>query len=484
MKRRYRNLATLLLAVAFVALVASACADGDDVSDGQATTGTAVTSDGSGTSSGDGDGDSSDDDGPADDDTAPDDTAPGDTAPGDANTARPFPGACSVDEVNSRPFYAVTNIPEDDPDGGLNIRNDWDDGDVVATLPEGSVVFVLDCHRRDDGGIWFAVETGEVGGWANSAFLTTEIPSSVPTFGGPEAAAKVETVLDALAAGQWAAAATELVPPEADHISVAALLDDGDDVAAQLEAYCATRICDAPYIVTEIRGSYILDRYRAEVDVEFEYPGGSSVQTFHRVALDGDVTLGSLPGRSVLAWRSAPAPVSELVEDPAAADADLYEAAEEIRQALLSETGARIPPGYIPAEGVAVSTDAYVDPVAANRVMVTESELAAGGTEVRIWGYTDGVGTAIVDSVDGHFSGYRRDLALLDPDTVAVDRRVGLGNTIANLGEVFPDARVVEFHRRGRGQLSDFNWSSVRLALEERDGGWKLVAITSDSWTI
>ncbi len=138
----------------------------------------------------------------------------------------------------------------------------------------------------------------------------------------------------------------------------------------------------------------------------------------------------------------------------------------------------------MPAEGVAVSPDAYVDPDDGYGVVVSSADLAAASETLRIWGYHDGIGSPIVDSVEGFMGSYRRSLALLEPDVVGIDRRVGLGNTIDNLATVFPEARIVEFHRRGRGELKDFNWSSVRLALEQRNGEWQLVGITSDTWTI
>ena len=479
-----RRLAVLVVVV----LAVSACTGGSTVADGgrDSTSGTDRTSDADSTGGTDRvDGPTTTADGAAG--TADDDGADDDDDDGDEPDGPTIPGLCSIDEVNVQPFYTVADIPADDPDGGLNIRDDFDNGEVVATLAEGTVVFVETCHRRDDGSIWFSAETDEVGGWANAAFLDTGISPLVPTFGGAETEAKVRSVLEALAAQDWDLAAAELQPPDSDYTTVAPLLDqpgaDGD-LAAGLQAYCRTRICDAPFEIIDVRGSYLPARVRPEVDVRFDYPTGSAVETFEAIRPDSALSIDSLPGRSVLALTEPPSPVADLVEQPLADDAGLYEAADEIRRALLSEDGPRIPSSHLPDDGVVISTDAYVDPVAGNRVVVDEADLATGADRLRIWGYTDGIGSPIVDSVDGYLSRYRRSMALLDPDVVGIDERVGLGNTVANLSEVFPQARVVEFHRRGRGELADFNWSSVRLALQQVDGRWELVAITSDSWTV
>ncbi len=409
---------------------------------------------------------------------------------GSETSVEPVPGMCAIDEVNRQTFYAVDNIPADDADGGLNLRDSYEGGEVLLTLPEGSVVAVADCYRTDDGGVWFAVDTSDVSGWVNSAFLSDEIPALTPTYGGRETEDRVEALLDALAAGQWDEAAAEFTLADSDlpsdFVAPRAQLSEDDtlDLAAALELYCATRICDAPYTVTEVRGSYVPERVSPEVDVAFTYSGGIVTETFKRISIGDEFVIDSVPGRSVLSMASSLSPTAELVDTVKAADESLYEAAEQVRLALLSEDGPRIPAGYVPAEGVAVSPDAYVDPDAGERVVVSSADLAAAAETMRIWGYHDGIGSPIVDSVDGFMSNYRRSLALLEPDVVGIDRRVGVGNTIDNLAEAFPDARIVEFHRRGRGEARDFNWSSVRLALELRNGEWQLVGITSDTWTI
>ncbi len=475
-----------VLSVSLLVLLAGACSD-DSTGDAGIISDTAPTDD------------SSDPD--TDTDTAGDPDTGGDTTSstdgGDAGGGAsesveqagsgltPSPGQCGVDELNRQHFYAVDNIPADDPDGGLNVRDDYEGGEVLTTLPVGTVVFVEDCFLADDGGVWFAVDTSEVAGWVNSAFLSEDIPVLTPTFGGTETEAALVALLDALAAREWDEAAAQMIISDVAFAPFAQQLpEDQADLPDALEAYCATRVCDAPYTVTDVRGSYMPERVSPEVDVEFIYSGGVVSETFTRVSGPDDFVIASLPGRSILSLASSPRPTAELVDSFDPADEGLYEAAEQLRQALLSEQGPRIPADFFPPEGIAVSTDAYIDPSPERRAVVTASDLSSGADERRIWGYADGIGTAIVDTVEGRMAGYRRSLPLLEPDVVGIDRRVGLGNTIDNLAAEFPEARIVEFHREGRGLGKDFNWSSVRMALEQRDGEWKLVGLTSDTWTI
>lgn len=410
-------------------------------------------------------------------------------APGDEVRVED-PTVCGTSRVNSQPFYAVANIEENDPDGGLNLRSDFERGVRLATLPEGTVVLAEDCVISSDGGTWYAVQTtdGQFG-WVNAAFLSTEISPLVPTSGGQETEDKVTAVLDALAARKWEEAAAELSAGGDGVRRLNRLLERSagsvGDLPDLLESYCQVRLCDAPYTVVETRGSYLPTVVPPEVDVRFDYPGGSTVETFARIETEEGQSLDTLPGQSNLAWTvSRPTVAALWATSTDTAPDGLLDSAEAVRLALLSENGPELLAPFVPDEGTAFSANGYVDPVPAARVRVRRAELLNSADQLRIWGYQDGIGTAIVDSIEGWVGHYRRSIALLEPDVVAAGERIGFSNTIANLPDLFPSAHIVEFHRRGRGELADFNWSSVRIALEQRPEGWMVVAITSDSWTI
>lgn len=474
------------------ALVFAACSRGDDVQDGasdvESSDTTAETIEASplpDTSDGDGDGDGENSDGSSSDanpDGQGDEGREPDLGLGYA--------LCGLDRVNKQDFYAVGEIADDDPDGGLNLRTDYEDGIRVSTLPEDTVLYVEDCAVAEDGGAWYSVQTldGEFG-WVNSSFLTTEISPLVPTSGGQETEEMVRSVLDALAARKWDEAAEELSASGDGLRILNDLLERGassdEDFPSLLEGYCQVRLCDAPYTVVETRGSYYPELVSPEVDVRFDYPGGSTVETFIRLQTEGGNSLRTLPGQSNLAW-TVNRPSAAALLQPGEDDlpSGLLEAAEAVRQALLSEDGPAILEPFVPEEGTAFSSDSYLEPNGDLRVRVRGPELLNAGDQLRIWGYDDGVGFAIVDSIDGWIARYRRNSALLEPDRVAVNDRIGRSNTINNLSDVFPAAYVVEFHREGRGELVDFNWSSIRFAMEERPSGWVVVAITSDTWTI
>ena len=433
-----------------------------------------------------------------------------DQEPGSQDTSNGAPvelaeGQCSLEQLNTELFYAVVNIDGDDPDGGLNLRASFDDSDeILATLPEGSVVFAEDCFRNENDSAWYAVTTVDgLNGWVNAAFLSPDIPTSETEIGGEETAARVEAVLDAMAARRWELAATELTVADFEETPLVSLLgepgeattrnepDDLDDepiepeaeLAQLLQNYCSQRICDAPYSIVDVRGSYIPERVSPEVDVSFTYSGGIVIETFGRISGETSFTLDTLPGQSVLAFTRTQPSATQLTPNPDAAPRGALEAAESVRRGLLAETGPGIADNHMPDEGVVMSSSAFIAPVGPDRQVVTAEDLELNRASERLWGYSDGVGRPIVETIDEWMAAYRTNIALLEPDAVGIDERVGLGNTIDNISQEFPDATVVEFHRAGRGELADFNWSSVRLALELRDREWKVVAITLDSWT-
>ena len=165
------------LAIAFLTLglFSSAClTSSENASDDVEPTGDGVVDDGDATGTDDGAGttDQADDDATdadSDDDSAdggPDDiivSTPGTTKP------RLTPGPCGVDQLPRQSIYAVSNIPDDDPDGRLNVRGY--EGRKIATLPEGAAVYVPDAKSSTTADSRRTSGQNEVEGQVNSAFL-------------------------------------------------------------------------------------------------------------------------------------------------------------------------------------------------------------------------------------------------------------------------------------------------------------------------
>jgi len=202
-----------------------------------------------------------------------------------------------------------------------------------------------------------------------------------------------------------------------------------------------------------------------------ELPGGGT-GAVPEAALPG---AGSGPG-------AAPAPGSS--GSPPAAPG-VREAADHALDAL---AGADLPllAGLAhPQRGVLFSPYAYLEPGEA--VVLTPDELRSleESDPVRSWGWTDGSGEPIQLTFRDYHREYIHDRDFRAAPRVSVDERVGVGNTVDNIAQIFPGATTVEYHLPGVDPaLEGMDWASLRLVLVQEAGRWWLVAVVHDQWTI
>lgn len=397
---------------------------------------------------------------------------------------------CDIDQFPRQGNYAVFNIDNDDPDGGLVMRKERGDGERLAVLPQDSVVVPSfdACELVGDGGVWwlvFDVVSGQEG-WVNAAWLTDNPGPQVPRYHEGETAEKVETLLDSLAAENWSSALSLLIG-QGVAVDVEAQVGDlyGSDAEANLAAYCDRYICDAPFEIVETTGTTTSIGFASPtVSVRFSYPDGDVTEVFRGLVFEGNVdAVAPLPGRSALALRQPLASVESLLSEESGepTDPSVLEAAEQIRAGLVSSTGPQIADEFVPDSWIAMSGRTTIEDGPFGPATVTAADLANGDTEY-VFEYTEA--GPIITSVDDWMNDYRQSSTLIDPDATSVNASLGFGNSINNLAERYPNADVVEFHRQGRGELKDFNWSTTRIVLEKIDGQWKLLAIMGDTWTI
>ncbi len=140
-----------------------------------------------------------------------------------------------------------------------------------------------------------------------------------------------------------------------------------------------------------------------------------------------------------------------------------------------------------PERGLAISPDAYLGE---DTVVITADQVIAAATDTSLieWGYTDGEGLPIIETIAERFAAISGDYGLTSTDTIGHNVRVGFGNTIDNIADVFPAADVVEYHFEGTSLYGDFDWSSVRFVFDTTtpapNGRPSLVAIVQDTWTV
>lgn len=188
---------------------------------------------------------------------------------------------------------------------------------------------------------------------------------------------------------------------------------------------------------------------------------------------------GALALAGVLAWLggcdSHSTPDRSSVEATAAAVLEALEAPDYAALAALAH----------PREGVRFSPFASVE--TESDVVLSAERIAAAGDdeEVLVWGAHDGTGRPIRLRIVDYFERFVFDTDYTSTTEVAHDRRQGRGNSLDNSREVYPDARIVEYHVPGHlPALEGLDWRSLRLVIGRHDGEWYLVGVIHDEWTI
>lgn len=101
------------------------------------------------------------------------------------------------------------------------------------------------------------------------------------------------------------------------------------------------------------------------------------------------------------------------------------------------------------------------------------------------WGRFDGTGEPIEFTFREYYDRFIYDADFARPHAVGFNETIGMGNTINNIAEVYPQALTIEYHFEGFDpQFAGLDWRSLRLVLEEKEGAWYLVGIVHDEWTI
>lgn len=105
--------------------------------------------------------------------------------------------------------------------------------------------------------------------------------------------------------------------------------------------------------------------------------------------------------------------------------------------------------------------------------------------EVFTWGHYDGSGEPIELSFSEYYQAFVYSADFAEAEQMAVNERLGQGNSINNIEDYFPGSSFVEYHFSGFDpQYEGMDWESLRLVFLEEEGRWWLAAIVHDEWTI
>jgi hypothetical protein len=104
---------------------------------------------------------------------------------------------------------------------------------------------------------------------------------------------------------------------------------------------------------------------------------------------------------------------------------------------------------------------------------------------VYLWGHYDGSGEPIKLTFADYYSKFVFDEDFTNAPHIALNHRLGTGNSIDNTFEYYQSSMVVEYYFPGfDAQYAGMDWRSLRLVFMQQGNDWFLVGIIHDQWTI
>ncbi len=108
-----------------------------------------------------------------------------------------------------------------------------------------------------------------------------------------------------------------------------------------------------------------------------------------------------------------------------------------------------------------------------------------GDPTVTLWGIYDGSGAPINLTFADYYSKFVDDEDFANAPQIAINHRLGTGNSIDNAYEYYQSSMMVEFYFPGFDpQYAGMDWRSLRLVFMQQGNDWYLVGIIHDQWTI
>lgn len=177
-------------------------------------------------------------------------------------------------------------------------------------------------------------------------------------------------------------------------------------------------------------------------------------------------------------------PTTTPQSSPAATEALSLEAtADRVIQALADKNLDNVAMYVHPQQGVRFSPYAYVREE--HQVFMGEELPGLLASEQALtWGRYDGSGEPIELTFEAYYEEFVYSSDFANADQVAVNERLGQGNTINNIDAFYPEASFVEYYIPGTEEYGGMDWESLRLVFVQAEGSWMLVGIVHDEWTI
>lgn len=139
-----------------------------------------------------------------------------------------------------------------------------------------------------------------------------------------------------------------------------------------------------------------------------------------------------------------------------------------------------------PVSGLRFSPYGYID--SSKDVRLTKDRflsLVKNKRQKLAWGSYDGSGESILLTLEEYFKEFVYDVDFVNPEKLATNKMIGLGNSPNNLESIYPGFPFTESHFSGFDKKYEgMDWRSLRLVFKKEGDHYYLVAIIHDQWTI
>jgi hypothetical protein len=192
-----------------------------------------------------------------------------------------------------------------------------------------------------------------------------------------------------------------------------------------------------------------------------------------------------IPGPSaVVSTQPAASPVAARQLSSAEAEAAIGPFVRDALAAFKKRDGPGLAALAHPSRGVRFSPYAYLNP---SNIVLPAAQLVNAFTDPtkRTWGITDGKGDPIILTFAEYAATYIYGRDFAASSQTAYNKTIGMGNTIDNTADIFPNAILFEAYDPGPDpRFKDTQWQCIRLLFERSNDRWYIVGVVHGEWTI
>lgn len=168
---------------------------------------------------------------------------------------------------------------------------------------------------------------------------------------------------------------------------------------------------------------------------------------------------------------------------PLSTDQAILQRAAQVVTALKNRDMSAVSDFVHPQMGLRFSPYAFIRD---SDQLFTADQIASlpSDTTIFTWGAYDGSGESIDLTFTDYYAKFIYDEDFANAPQLALNHRLGMGNSIDNSLDFYPGAMIVEYYFPGFDPAFEgMDWRSLRLVFMQENNIWYLAGIIHDQWT-